>query len=63
MIVFSNIFPFVVSREWKCLPVIYNTYLQRCQLSTQSQPNTEESSKYKYTYICTYKLILDILFF
>ncbi|XP_024878868.1 28S ribosomal protein S2, mitochondrial [Temnothorax curvispinosus] len=32
------------SREWQCLrPVICNTSLQRCQLSTQTQPSTEKS--------------------
>ncbi|XP_011699366.1 PREDICTED: 28S ribosomal protein S2, mitochondrial [Wasmannia auropunctata] len=33
------------SREWQCLrPVIRNTHLLRCQLSTQTQPSTEESN-------------------
>jgi len=33
-----------LSREWQCLrPIICNTYLRRCQLSTQLQPNTKES--------------------
>ncbi|XP_011636033.1 28S ribosomal protein S2, mitochondrial, partial [Pogonomyrmex barbatus] len=32
------------SKEWRYLwPVNYNSYLQQCQLSTQSQPNVEKS--------------------
>ncbi|XP_012062026.1 PREDICTED: 28S ribosomal protein S2, mitochondrial [Atta cephalotes] len=32
----------IVSREWQCLrPVVCNTHLRQCQLSTQSQPSLE----------------------
>ncbi|XP_012230447.1 small ribosomal subunit protein uS2m [Linepithema humile] len=40
-----RIFSSNFSREWQCLrPIICNTHLRRCQLSTQTQPNVETES-------------------
>ncbi|KAL0109592.1 hypothetical protein PUN28_014563 [Cardiocondyla obscurior] len=37
------------TRDWQCLQPVRNNYLRRCQLMTQSQPNTKEPESSEIT--------------